>query len=548
MKTNPIKRLALLLCLALLCALFAGCQSSEAARTDELLSSLDVNVPDEEAVEAAREAFDALSEKERESLENAAALLEAEASLRAREVDELIAGLGEITLDSGEAIEKARSAYDALDADALSRVTALDALTEAEAQFHRLRVEDAAAKIDALIDGVGEVTLESGEAIAAARAALEAADSEVLAAVKGAPALEQAEEAFHRLEVEKAAVDFDAMVADLGEVTLESEADVRAARETYDALSEEVRAEVGSLETLEAAEERLVYLGNKARADEFDASLPALDAVTLENEADIAALRKAYEALPAEVRELSAAGEMLDKAEAALLGLHDKAAAAEIKKLSDAKKYDEAIKYGEDYLGDRDLREVKGGVVKACLNAYTAKANALIKAKKYEEAYLLIQTCKANYAGSGADFTALDKASATLKKAIAEPKNGQVFSSKAKGGYCTLTIKAGDTPVFIKVVSNSDPKNTVTMYVRANKSATVHVKNGKYSLRYATGDKWFGTGDLFGSDTRYYSADTTLDFTTSRSGNYINYRTITITLYSVAGGNLSTSRIDGNNF
>ena len=181
MKTNPIKRLALLLCLALLCALFAGCQSSEAARTDELLSSLDVNVPDEEAVEAAREAFDALSEKERESLENAAALLEAEASLRAREVDELIAGLGEITLDSGEAIEKARSAYDALDADALSRVTALDALTEAEAQFHRLRVEDAAAKIDALIDGVGEVTLESGEAIAAARAALEAADSEVLA-------------------------------------------------------------------------------------------------------------------------------------------------------------------------------------------------------------------------------------------------------------------------------------------------------------------------------------------------------------------------------
>ena len=189
---------------------------------------------------------------------------------------------------------------------------------------------------------------------------------------------------------------------------------------------------------------------------------------------------------------------------------------------------------------------MQGGVVKNCVNAYVQQANALMKKKQYQAAETLLQTCQEKY--PNADLSAVKKAVTTLKKAIAEPKNGTVFASKAKGGYCTLTIKAGDTPVFVKVISNSDPKTTVTLYVRANKSATVHVKNGKYSLRYATGDKWYGSTELFGSGTRYYSADTTLSFTTSRSGNYINYQTYTITLYRVAGGNLSTSSISGDEF
>ena len=212
----------------------------------------------------------------------------------------------------------------------------------------------------------------------------------------------------------------------------------------------------------------------------------------------------------------------------------------------DVARTDDAIAFAEEYIGDRKAEDVQGSVVKNVVKAYVAKANALMKKSSYEAAEKLLKDCKERY--SGADMADVNKALTALKKAISEPANGKVFTAKAKGGYCTLQVKAGDTPVFVKVVSIKDPKNFVSIYVRANKSATVHIKNGEYTLKYATGSKWYGSKDLFGSDTRFYSADTTLDMTTSRSGNYIYYQTYTITLYTVAGGNLSTSRISEDEF
>ena len=169
-----------------------------------------------------------------------------------------------------------------------------------------------------------------------------------------------------------------------------------------------------------------------------------------------------------------------------------------------------------------------------------------MKDKHYEQADNLLSTCVEKYnAGDEKDVKAAQK---KLDKAIAEPKNGQVFDSKARGGYCTLTIKSGSTPVYVKVVSNKDEKTIATFYVRKDSSSTIKIRDGEYSLRYATGDKWYGEKDLFGSGTRYYNADITLKMTTTRSGNRITYQTYTITLYTVAGGNLSTSKIPQDKF
>ena len=541
------KRILLpVICLCLLCFGLTGCQSRDAAAAEKLIEALDIETPDGDAVRAAREACDALSEEERQSLENYGRLAEAEARYQAKTVDGLIGAVGDVTLESGPAIEAAREAYDALSSAARERVEHTSALTAAEEEFRRLSVEHAAARIDSLIDAIGEVTLESRDAVAAARAALESADGEVLAAVRSQETFEQAEEELRRLEVQQAAEEFDASVGALGEITPESRGAVEEARAAYKELDEEVKALVGTLSVLEAAEDRLVYLDNLAKAQEMDAAVAGLGEITLESEDSVKEIRKQLDALPDEVRELTKSSKALSEAEATIQTLKDKTAAAEVKRLSDEKQYDEAISYAETYMQGRPISEVKGGVVKNCLKAYASKANALMKGSRNEEAYELLSGCRKTYAD--ADLTDVNKSWDSLKKAIAEPKSGQVFSSAARGGYCTLTVETSDFPAFIKVVNTKDPKSVVSFYVRANSKSKISIKNGTYEVRFATGDKWFGSGELFGKETRYQVFDDTLSFTTKNNGSYINYTTWSVTLYSVPGGTATTTTIPADKF
>ena len=541
------RRLVILLCLVLLFSiLLSGCKSREAAAADKLFEQLDVDVPDGEAIAKAQEAYAGLTSEERETLEHYEQFVQAETKYKASEVDDLINGIGTVKLESEEAIKAARKAYEALDADARVLVTKAAELTAAENSYHVLLVEKAAGEIDSLIKAIGSVTLEKLPAVSAARSAYDSADEEVRAAVKKLAVLEKAEERIHRLEVKQAAEEIDSLIEAIGTVTMESGESIEAARSAYELADEEIKAEIKKLSVLTEAEERLVFLGRKAQAEEMDALIATLGKITAESEEEIKKVREQYELLPEDIRELVESADVLDKAEHTLQGIKDKAAAAEIKSLFDDKKYDEAIAYSEAYIGDRKAADIQGGVVKNTINAYVAKANALIKKSRYEEAETLLKTCKERF--EGANLTDVTKAISTLKKAITEPANGKVFTSKAKGGYCTLKIKAGDTPVFVKIENKKDADSFVTIYVRANKSATVHIKDGNYILKFATGKKWYGISELFGSATRYYSADTTIEMTTRRSGNYITYQTPEITLYNVPGGNLTTSSISGDDF
>lgn len=84
---------------------------------------------------------------------------------------EKINAIGTVTPDSGDAIAAARSAYDALTDAQKKQVTNADTLTAAEARYTDVVAIDGAEKA---IDAIGEVTLTSGDAIAAARAAYDA--------------------------------------------------------------------------------------------------------------------------------------------------------------------------------------------------------------------------------------------------------------------------------------------------------------------------------------------------------------------------------------
>lgn len=110
---------------------------------------------------------------------------------------EKINAIGTVTPDSGDAIAAARSAYDALTAAQKEQVTNADTLTAAEARYTDVVAIDGAKKA---IDAIGEVTLTSGDAIAAARAAYDALTDSQKAEVSNYDTLLAAEARLAELE------------------------------------------------------------------------------------------------------------------------------------------------------------------------------------------------------------------------------------------------------------------------------------------------------------------------------------------------------------
>ena len=131
---------------------------------------------------------------------------EVKQQLAAEAVDKMIDAIGEVTLESKEAVEGARAAYDALTDEGKELVTKLDTLTAAEAKLAELEKEaadKAAAKaVDDKIDAIGEVTKDSKSAIEEARAAYNALTDEQKALVTKADALAAAEKMYVYLTTE----------------------------------------------------------------------------------------------------------------------------------------------------------------------------------------------------------------------------------------------------------------------------------------------------------------------------------------------------------
>ena len=125
----------------------------------------------------------------------------------AKNVDDLIDAIGDVTLtdDCQAAIDAARTAYDALTDAQKALVSKLDILTDAEAKLAQLKKEaaDKAAVDDVIakIDAIGKVKLDkdSKAKITAARAAYDALDDELKAQVTNYNTLLAAEKRYQQL-------------------------------------------------------------------------------------------------------------------------------------------------------------------------------------------------------------------------------------------------------------------------------------------------------------------------------------------------------------
>lgn len=254
----------LFLALLLTLALSACGKGREVQDADDLISAIgQVTLQSESRISAAEQAVSALSAEDREQLEGTDVLTAArsaydalvrEAALKeeAANVEDAINAIGEVTLDSGKAIEAAHRAYDAASGGARLQVTNAALLDEADNALLVLQ----AAPVEEAIEAIGEVTLESGEAIDAARKAFDGVEPEVQASVRNAGALDAAAETLTNLR----AAQVEELISAIGEVTLDSAGAVKAAQDAYDALSQEEAAKVPNSGDLDAAAERLSAL------------------------------------------------------------------------------------------------------------------------------------------------------------------------------------------------------------------------------------------------------------------------------------------------
>ena len=171
-------------------------------------------------------------------------------------VDEQIAAIGEVTLESEAAITEAEEAVDALAAEDREQLENVGQLEQARADYEALVLAAEAAEVEEAIAAIGTVTLDSAEAIDAARALYDGSDADVQGAVGNLADLEAAETALSDLRVEEVVGLIDA----IGTVTLESAGAVDAAQDAFDALSDADAAKVGNADVLTAAAEQLKTL------------------------------------------------------------------------------------------------------------------------------------------------------------------------------------------------------------------------------------------------------------------------------------------------
>ena len=206
------------------------------------------------AAAAARSALDALSKDEQAKVSNLAKLEKVEAAIKGfRAIDDVRAQIdalpdaGKVTLAERDAVKAAQDAYDALSAEqkeylTFAQVAKVTALAKRIAELEAAPIKS----VEALIDAIGTVTLDSKSAIDEARKAYDKLTAEQQAKVSNYATLTAAETTYAKLVQDKADQDAaDAVIAKInaiGTVTLKSKKAIDAARKAYDGLTEAQKA------------------------------------------------------------------------------------------------------------------------------------------------------------------------------------------------------------------------------------------------------------------------------------------------------------------
>ncbi|MBR4868548.1 MAG: hypothetical protein IKU10_05275 [Clostridia bacterium] len=256
----------------------AAVDKAAAKAVSDLIAALPkpVSLQDKTAIEAARAAYDGLTDVQKALVYNLQTLAEAEAKIPALEqaaadqtaakaVSEQIAALPEtITAENVANVVAAREAYTALTADQKLLVTNYQALLDAEQAIANLEQNEAdkqaADAVSGLIEAIPEiVTLEIKDAVVSARGAYNDLTDLQKALVNNYAKLVETEKAIKELEnpqQDPAVTNVIALIDSIPEtVTLNDKAAVEAARAAYNALTDAQKEQITNYQILLDAEQ-----------------------------------------------------------------------------------------------------------------------------------------------------------------------------------------------------------------------------------------------------------------------------------------------------
>ena len=181
-------------------------------------------------------------------------------SKAATDADNLICSIGDVTLNSEEAIQKAETAIETLNENDYRHLEHLDDLKSARAIYDDLVDQSKAQQIMTAIDQLKDnITLDSKDAISSIRKDYDNANSKVQSFVTNYSDFEQAENLLNTLLVKDVMQKIDA----IGMVTLESETAISDAQNAFNNLDNIQQGRVSNIEILKKAKDTLKVLKEK---------------------------------------------------------------------------------------------------------------------------------------------------------------------------------------------------------------------------------------------------------------------------------------------
>ncbi|HEY3560346.1 MAG TPA: hypothetical protein VGL05_22930 [Kribbella sp.] len=188
------------------------------------------------------------------------------------------------------------------------------------------------------------------------------------------------------------------------------------------------------------------------------------------------------------------------------------------------------------YAGDVSTNLAEAGATKTGCGFPKAPEVRLYEAKTgVRTAYAGLAGSVQKSIGKGVKFGALSVPAKPVAPAVigGRGENGDVFQRSGARGASSLRIINSGSDAVIVVTPSNPRKPQASMYVRANKSATLRGIRGDYWVYYKTGTNWDAKNHRFTEDCAYSKFDRLLD------GSYA----WTLTLESVAG-NTTRSETD----
>ena len=226
------------------------------------IGTVELTVNSKAVIDLARESYDGLTTDQKALVSNYDVLTAAEVRYAdlgaADEVKTLVDAIGDVTYstESKDKIDAAREAYDALTADQKALVTNYGTLTSAEGNYTDLKAVKEAEDAVSVLPASDDITVTDKAAVAAAKAKYDALTPAQKATVSA--------ETVAKLSAASNMVAAQEVVVSIGNIDADNpdSAKVTEARAAYDALTDEQKAKVTNYESLTAAESKLIEINN----------------------------------------------------------------------------------------------------------------------------------------------------------------------------------------------------------------------------------------------------------------------------------------------